>query len=99
MCVVEENGKPRFAAPGVPEQRVVYLRRGDYEILDTRQVGGLRGTGSHDVVVDGARAPLRPRWQPVADRGERTIAVVGGTRRNVGRIGVPRFDQARQPHP
>jgi alkylation response protein AidB-like acyl-CoA dehydrogenase len=50
-CVVHEGGAPRMSAPGVPELRLVFLRRGAFEILDTWHVGGLRGTGSHDVVV------------------------------------------------
>lgn len=51
MCIVEENGEPRMIGPGMPEMRLVFVRRGDFEILDTWHVGGLRGTGSHDVVV------------------------------------------------
>ena len=58
LCVVEQNdGAPRMLAPGVPELRFAYLRRGDVRILDTWHVGGLRGTGSHDVVVDNADVP------------------------------------------
>jgi indole-3-acetate monooxygenase len=51
LCVVVENGEPRMIGPGAPETRFAFVRRGDYEILDTWHVGGLRGTGSHDVVV------------------------------------------------
>jgi alkylation response protein AidB-like acyl-CoA dehydrogenase len=50
-CAIEENGQVRMLQPGVPEVRMVYLRRGSFEILDTWHTGGLRGTGSHDVVV------------------------------------------------
>lgn len=50
-CSVEENGQPRMLQPGVPEARMVFLRRSQVEILDTWHSGGLRGTGSHDVVV------------------------------------------------
>lgn len=50
-CMVEENGQPRMLQPGVPEARLIFLRRADVEILDTWHTGGLRGTGSHDVVV------------------------------------------------
>jgi alkylation response protein AidB-like acyl-CoA dehydrogenase len=50
-CSVEENGQPRMLQAGVPEARMVFLRRPDFEILDTWHTGGLRGTGSHDVVV------------------------------------------------
>ncbi len=64
LCVVEENGVPRMAAPQVPETRFVFVRRGHYEIVDTWQVGGLRGTGSHDVVVKGQRVPAAHTLSP-----------------------------------
>jgi alkylation response protein AidB-like acyl-CoA dehydrogenase len=58
LCVVDdEAGAPRMLAPGVPELRFAYLRRDDCTILDTWHVGGLRGTGSHDVVVENVRVP------------------------------------------
>jgi alkylation response protein AidB-like acyl-CoA dehydrogenase len=57
LCVIEENGKPRMLAPELPEMRFAFLRRGDYEILDTWHAGGLRGTGSHDVVVKDRHVP------------------------------------------
>jgi alkylation response protein AidB-like acyl-CoA dehydrogenase len=58
LCVVEdETGEPRLAAQGTPELRFAFLRRSDCEILDTWHVGGLRGTGSHDVLVENARVP------------------------------------------
>jgi alkylation response protein AidB-like acyl-CoA dehydrogenase len=44
-------------APGVPETRLAYLRRGALQVLDTRYVGGLRGTGSHDVSAEAAYVP------------------------------------------
>lgn len=50
-CVVEENGQPRMLHPNVPETRIIFLRHAEVEILDTWQSGGLRGTGSHDVIV------------------------------------------------
>jgi alkylation response protein AidB-like acyl-CoA dehydrogenase len=52
-CMVEENGQPRMLQPNIPEARLIFLRRADVEILDTWHTGGLRGTGSHDVVVTG----------------------------------------------
>jgi alkylation response protein AidB-like acyl-CoA dehydrogenase len=64
LCAVEENGTPRMLQPGVPETRLVFVRRGDYEVLDTWHVGGLRGTGSHDVVVDGKPVPRRSTVAP-----------------------------------
>jgi indole-3-acetate monooxygenase len=59
VCLVEENGELRMVAPGEPEMRFVYLRRSDCEILDTWHSGGLRGTGSHDVIVKDKRVPRR----------------------------------------
>ncbi|HEX5048293.1 MAG TPA: acyl-CoA dehydrogenase family protein [Gammaproteobacteria bacterium] len=58
LCVVEEkDGEPRMVRPGTPELRFAFLKRGSYEILDTWHVGGLRGTGSHDVVVKNVLVP------------------------------------------
>jgi alkylation response protein AidB-like acyl-CoA dehydrogenase len=51
-CAVEEHGQPRMVAPNVPEVRMVWVRRPEVQILDTWHTGGLRGTGSHDVVLD-----------------------------------------------
>jgi alkylation response protein AidB-like acyl-CoA dehydrogenase len=51
LCVVREDGKPRLTPAGAPEIRFMILPAGDCEIVDTWTVGGLRGTGSHDVVV------------------------------------------------
>ena len=57
MCVLTEGTEPRMLAPGVPETRIAYLPKGAYRIVDTWHVGGLRGTGSHDVVVDDVFVP------------------------------------------
>jgi indole-3-acetate monooxygenase len=51
MCVVHQADQPRTLADGEPETRMVYLSKGSYRILDTWHVGGLRGTGSHDIVA------------------------------------------------
>jgi alkylation response protein AidB-like acyl-CoA dehydrogenase len=59
LCVVEENGAPRMLQPGAPETRLAFVRRGDFQILDTWHVGGLCGSGSHDVVVEDAHVPRR----------------------------------------
>jgi indole-3-acetate monooxygenase len=57
MCVVIEGTEPRMLAAGVPETRMAYLPKGSYRILDTWHAGGLRGTGSHDIVVDDVFVP------------------------------------------
>jgi alkylation response protein AidB-like acyl-CoA dehydrogenase len=57
MCVITEGAEPRMLAAGMPEARMAYLPKGAYRILDTWYVGGLRGTGSHDIVVDDVFVP------------------------------------------
>ena len=53
MCIVTtDEGEQRMLAEGVPEMRMAYVPKGSYKILDTWHSGGLRGTGSHDIVVD-----------------------------------------------
>jgi alkylation response protein AidB-like acyl-CoA dehydrogenase len=63
--VVEENGQPRMLQPNVPETRMVWVRRADVEILDTWHTGGLRGTGSHDIVVKDMVVPRRYTTSPM----------------------------------
>jgi indole-3-acetate monooxygenase len=55
-CVVIDD-EPRRLPNGEPETRMVYLPKGSYRILDTWHAGGLRGTGSHDIVVDEVFVP------------------------------------------
>jgi len=57
MCIVVDGDEPRESAPGIREARMAFLPKGSYEILDTWHVGGLRGTGSHDIVVDEVYVP------------------------------------------
>jgi len=64
-CVVEENGQPRMLQPNVPEVRMAWVRRADVEILDTWHTGGLRGTGSHDVVLRDHAVPRRLTLSPL----------------------------------
>jgi alkylation response protein AidB-like acyl-CoA dehydrogenase len=64
MSLVHENGVPRMRAPGQPDLRVLFVPKGRYEILDTWHVGGLRGSGSHDVVVDDVFVPVEDSFAP-----------------------------------
>ena len=51
MCIVHETGQPRLTPSGAPDSRFMFCRTADCEIVDTWTTGGLRGTGSHDVVA------------------------------------------------
>jgi alkylation response protein AidB-like acyl-CoA dehydrogenase len=57
MCIVHEDGKPRLTPSGAPELRFMLCPAADCDIVDTWTVGGLRGTGSHDVVVQDGFVP------------------------------------------
>ena len=63
-CVIEENGQPRMLQSNVPEVRMVWVKRAQVRILDTWHTGGLRGTGSHDVVVENLAVPRRHTLSP-----------------------------------
>lgn len=56
-AVVHEGGKPRMMPSGGPDIRFMLLRAEQCEIIDTWTVGGLRGTGSHDVAVHDVFVP------------------------------------------
>ncbi len=64
MSLVHEDGVPCMRAPGQPDLRMLFVPKGSYEILDTWHVGGLRGSGSHDVVVDDVFVPDADSFSP-----------------------------------
>ncbi|HZF55187.1 MAG TPA: acyl-CoA dehydrogenase family protein [Polyangiaceae bacterium] len=58
-CVVMQDGQPRpGSAEGTPELRSMLFRKSDVRIIDTWNVLGLRGTGSHDIAVESAFCPV-----------------------------------------
>jgi alkylation response protein AidB-like acyl-CoA dehydrogenase len=52
-----EDEAPKVDENGVPEFRMFFLNRSEWEIVDTWDVAGLRGSGSHDVRAEGALVP------------------------------------------
>jgi indole-3-acetate monooxygenase len=64
MSLVYEGGAPRMLAPGQPEIRLLFIPKGCYAILDTWHAGGLRGSGSHDVVVEDVFVPVEDSFAP-----------------------------------
>jgi alkylation response protein AidB-like acyl-CoA dehydrogenase len=53
MAPVVENGAVVTDSKGIPAIRTWFLHKSQFEILDTWDVAGLRGSGSHDVRADG----------------------------------------------
>ena len=54
-----EDEVPLMTEEGMPRFNMFMINRGELEILDTWDVAGLRGSGSHDVKADGASVPAR----------------------------------------
>ncbi len=48
-----------------PEWRFMFVPREEVEVLDTWHVAGLRGTASHDVVIQSALVPLERTANPI----------------------------------
>jgi alkylation response protein AidB-like acyl-CoA dehydrogenase len=58
-CIVHQDGQPRRTSSGAPESRFMFCPAAECAIIDTWTVSGLRGTGSHDVVVEERFVPAR----------------------------------------
>lgn len=54
---VLEDGRPRLEADGQPESRYCFVPVGEARLLDTWQVRGMRGTGTHHFAVDDVFVP------------------------------------------
>ncbi|NIP14978.1 MAG: hypothetical protein GWM88_09725 [Pseudomonadales bacterium] len=58
-----DDGQPRMDDNGMPIIKMWFLHRSQWEIIDTWDVAGLRGSGSHNVRAEGAL--VEPKWLPV----------------------------------
>jgi alkylation response protein AidB-like acyl-CoA dehydrogenase len=57
-CVILQDGQPRPGpVPGAPQTRAMLLPAREVRILDTWNALGLKGTGSHDIALEGAFCP------------------------------------------
>jgi len=65
MCLVEKDGEVEMLEPGAPHMRMAYLPSSSCEIIDTWHVGGLRGTGSHDISVEDVNVPSDRTFTPM----------------------------------
>jgi alkylation response protein AidB-like acyl-CoA dehydrogenase len=57
-CFVLEDGAPRMIAEGRPDIRLALFPADEVDVLDTWNVSGLRGTGSHDMEVHEVVVPV-----------------------------------------
>ncbi len=65
--VMGDDG-PRRLEGGGPEIRSCFFRAEDSEVIDTWRVSGMRGTGSHDLAVDGLLVPAERTACVLVDR-------------------------------
>jgi alkylation response protein AidB-like acyl-CoA dehydrogenase len=89
-CVLTDDSGPLREANGAPRVRALFIPTAELEVVDTWSVIGLRGTGSHDVVIEDlfvpaersfslSDAPLQPGPLyafPVRDLGAAAIGAV-----------------------
>jgi alkylation response protein AidB-like acyl-CoA dehydrogenase len=54
---VFEGDQQRVRADGLPDVRLMFFPKSEAQVLDTWDVSGLRGTGSHDFRADGIFVP------------------------------------------
>lgn len=62
-AAIWENGEQVLDANGNPRVKLWMMHKSEYEILDTWDVAGLRGSGSHTVRANGALVP--EKWAGV----------------------------------
>jgi len=67
-CVIFDGDGIRRLPSGAPDARLMLFPPGEARILDTWTVAGLRGTGSHDIVVEDRFVPAARSFSLVTDR-------------------------------
>lgn len=73
--VIVENGAPRMLENGLPDAPLMLFPARDVQIIDTWNVSGLRGTGSHDIAVENLFVPASRAVSLVRDRPRATGAL------------------------
>jgi indole-3-acetate monooxygenase len=58
FCVSDSNGKPLLSETGRPQIQAAWLPAHEWRIEDTWHAAGLRGTGSHHVVLKNKLVPI-----------------------------------------
>ena len=97
--VIHEEGKPRTTPSGGPEIRFMLLPASQCEIIDTWIVGGLRGTGSHDVAVHDVCVPsafssgffdphVLPEWRYRIPAFSRVVPGLGAMALGIARTAI-----------
>ncbi len=67
-CVVLQDGAPRLLPNGMPDSRMMLFPAASAQIIDTWEVSGLRGTGSHDIAVSDLFVPAACSVSLLTDR-------------------------------
>lgn len=102
IAIVYDGDSPRLA-DGAPERRLCVYRPEQSTILETWDVTGLRGTGSHDILLDDAfipeafsTRPGRPSWDSPLYRfpsRPRTALQISAITTGLARAALDSFDE------
>jgi len=63
MGVVHDGGTPQMGPDGNPSMVIVYFPADEARIVDNWDTLGMRGTGSHDIAIEGLFVPERRAWR------------------------------------
>ncbi len=59
---------PKMLPSGLPDLRLMLFPAKDSKVVDTWEVSGLRGTGSHDISVEDLFIPAQRTFSPITDK-------------------------------